>query len=114
MLGFFRSSVENGGKGGGGDGGIRTLDTRYQVWFLSRELVSATYPRLRIAAALQILQVGEAKGAYNEGVSRRQVAWRHPRQKPLLARFATRFAAKWIRFAAGSLPGQAQRTHSDA
>ncbi len=35
-------------KEGGGDGGIRTLDTRYQVWLLSRELVSATHPRLRI------------------------------------------------------------------
>ena len=32
----------------GGDGGIRTLDTRYQVWLLSRELVSATHPRLRM------------------------------------------------------------------
>ena len=38
-------------KRGGGDGGIRTLDTRYQVWFLSRELVSATHPRLRTQAA---------------------------------------------------------------
>ena len=36
-------------KQNGGDGGIRTLDTRYQVWLLSRELVSATHPRLRIA-----------------------------------------------------------------
>ena len=34
---------------GGGDGGIRTLDTRYQVWLLSRELVSATHPRLRMS-----------------------------------------------------------------
>ena len=36
-------------RGGGGDGGIRTLDTRYQVWLLSRELVSATHPRLRMS-----------------------------------------------------------------
>ena len=41
--------LEDLGKAGGGDGGIRTLDTRYQVWLLSRELVSATHPRLRIA-----------------------------------------------------------------
>ena len=39
---------------GGGDGGIRTLETGYPVWFLSRELVSATHPRLR------------KKGAYSE------------------------------------------------
>ncbi len=30
----------------GGEGGIRTLDTRICVWFLSRELVSATHPPL--------------------------------------------------------------------
>ena len=31
----------------GGEGGIRTLDTRNYVWLLSRELVSATHPPLR-------------------------------------------------------------------
>ena len=38
-------------KRGGGDGGIRTLDTPIEVWFLSRELVSAPHPRLRTQAA---------------------------------------------------------------
>ena len=51
---------------GGGDGGIRTLDTAVAVWLLSRELVSAAHPRLRITA----------EAAYNEGLAMRQaIVW---------------------------------------
>ncbi len=49
----------------GGDGGIRTLGTVFTVRRFSKPLVSATHPRLQIAAA---------KGGYSEGYSGRQVA----------------------------------------
>ncbi len=55
-------------KGGGGDGGIRTLDTPIEVWFLSRELVSATHPRLRTRR--QDARYNEGGRALQEALSR--------------------------------------------
>ena len=73
----------------GGDGGIRTLGTDVSVRRFSKPLVSATHPRLRIAAA---------RARYSEGFWGRQAPCRE-----FARRVGNRFTAKRTRIIAGSL-----------
>ena len=78
-------------KESGGDGEIRTLGTELSVRRFSKPLVSATHPRLRIAAA---------RAGYSEGLRGRQGGGGAKSSDPA----ATRLAAKPTRLIAGSLP----------
>ena len=75
----------------GGDGEIRTLGTELSVRRFSKPLVSATHPRLRIAAE---------RAGYSEGLRGRQGGVGAKSSDPA----ATRLAAKPTRLIAGSLP----------
>jgi hypothetical protein len=81
--------------GPGGDGEIRTLGTELSVRRFSKPLVSATHPRLQIAAA---------KAAYSGGVGGRQEAVAGEFSQAFGAS-ETRPVANPTRLGAGSLPG---------
>ena len=71
VMGFLMGKMPSGttnpifSMGCGGDGGIRTLGTDVSVRRFSKPLVSATHPRLRIAAA---------RARYSEGCCGRQAS----------------------------------------